>query len=538
MFLCLTVVFGNTVFSQAPRAGRYYMRLANGRALEAEGNTYQNNGCKIQIWNQYFGLNQLWDVSDAGSGHFYIKNVGANKALDAQDVTVNNNGGKVQLWQVYPANLNQKWVFQSLGGNRYTIRNAASTTNKVLDVTGGVTDRNGTAVQLWDCLNGANQVWTLELSADKSVVSNNLVDLRGNQTPYRHQALEPAGERGGCTYFGTLAALESAYKKRGYGDLDLSEEFMAITSKSFYLHPVWSDITHANYRENQFGGTQGGGSIEMLAQGLKIPRETVVPYGQFTIGKDWDTRDQKVTNNFNFGIWRQFMQIPNATYYGVSAFEKIPIINAENLERVLSLGYEIKICIDGGSHCVLLVGFDKTNAADKKFIIKNSYGSNGAVSTSTIEYYSYAQMSHLTGAEYITNITTPSTWAEIKTIGRWNLTYAGWTGSLELFRLPGITQFILSSPDAISRNGGAIRDRRLGVFYDHTGKAHKVNGTVEKIGGVVEIVFMIDNTKPNLRWDELSGRKFRYRLSADGNSMTGTHIDLDGQSFAGSAQRN
>jgi hypothetical protein len=270
MCCCLSILLVNNISAQVPQMGRYYMRLANGRALEAESNTYQNNGCKVQIWNQYFGLNQLWDVADAG----------------------------------------------------------------------GVIDRGGTAVQLWDCLNGVNQVWTLELAVDRSVVADNLVDLRGNSTPYRNQA-EPA-ERGGSTYFGSLSALEAAYKKRGYGDLDLAEEFMAIGSKMFGLHPYWSDISTANYRENQFAGTQGGGSIAVLAQGLRIPKENIIPYGQFTISADWDTRDQKVTNNFNFSVWKRFPQIANATYYGVSAFEKIPTINAENLERVLSLGYEVR----------------------------------------------------------------------------------------------------------------------------------------------------------------------------------------------------
>jgi hypothetical protein len=536
IFFLFSVLFSfHNVSAQSP--GRYYLRLANGRALEAESNTFQNNGCKIQIWNLYHGLNQLWEISDAGNGRFYIKNVGANKNLDAQDVGVHTNGCKVQLWQSYPANVNQQWIFQPLGANRFTIRCAASNSNKVLDVTGGIIDRGGTAVQLWDAVNGTNQVWNLERANDQAIVSNNLVDLRGNQTPYRSQIL-PAGERGGCTYFGSIAALEAAYKKRGYGELDLSEEFMAICSKMMYLHPYWPDISHANYRENQFAGTQGGGSIAILAAGLSIPQETVVPYGLFTIGSDWDTRDMKVSNNFNFSVWKRFPQIANATYYGVTAFEKIPTINAENFERVLSLGYEIKICIDGGSHCVLIVGFDKTNPAAKQFILKNSYGPNGQACNSRMEYFPYSEISRMVSAEYITNIKAPSTWDEIKTIGRWDLTYGGWKGTLDLDRLPGITQFLLNEPASVSRNGGALTDRRLGVFYDQNNKAHRVNGTVTKIGGAIELVFCIDNAKPNLRYDDFSGRKFRYLLSADGNSMSGSHIDLDGRSFPGTAIRN
>jgi hypothetical protein len=530
------IIFSHLADAQAPGAGRYYIRLANGRVLEAEGNTYKNDGCKVQIWRQQFTLNQLWDITDAGDGKFYIKNVGAGKNLDAHAGVVNVNGCKVKLWQVLPANMNQKWIFQSVSANRYTIRNAASEANKVLDVTGGAIGTGGTAVQLWDGAATPNQVWTLELSQDKSVISPNMVDLRGNSTPYRNQT-EPSGERGGCTYFGSLSALEAAYKKRGYGELDLSEEFMAITSKMFGLHPYWQDIKDANVRENQFAGTQGGGSIALLAQGMRIPKETDVPYGQYAISEYWAITDQLFTNQNNFSVWNRFPRIGNTTYYGVSAYENIPNITAENLERILSLGYEIKICIDNGSHCIMLVGFDKTNPAEKKFIIKDNYGPTGAACNSSLNYYSYSNISRFISAEYITDVLQPGTWKEINAVGRWNLNYAGWTGILEFYRLPGLMQFILSGDEARSRNGGTITDRRLGTFYDHTGKLHRVNGRVYKVGSVVEIEFYIDGAKPNLRWDEMSGRRFRYRLSADGNSMTGTHTDLDGQVFNGSASR-
>lgn len=532
----LAILFFHLLNAQTPVAGRYYIRLANGQALEAESNTYKNDGCKVQIWKQRFTLNQVWDISDAGDGRFYIKNVGAGKNLDAHAGAVNTNGCKVQLWQVLPANSNQKWIFQSAGKNRYTIRNAASAANKVLDVTGGAIGTGGTAVQLWDGANSQNQVWILEPSQDKSVISPNIVDLRGNSTPYRSQIL-PSGERGGCTYFGSLSALEAAYKKRGFGELNLSEEFMAITSKMFGLHPYWADITDAAVRENQFAGTQGGGSVALLAQGLRVPAETAVPYGQYEVSEHWAITDQLFTNNNNFSVWNRFPQIANATYYGVSAYENIPVITAENLERVLSLGHEIKICIDNGAHCIMLAGFDKTNASDKKFIIKDNYGPVDQPCNSSINYYSYSNINRFISAEYITDVRAPGRWNEINVVGRWNLNYAGWNGILDFYRLPGLMQFVLADANARSRNGGEITDRRLGTFYDHTGKLHRVNGKVYTIGGTVEIEFYIDGNKPNLRWDEMSGRRFRYRLSADGNSMTGTHTDLDGRMFNGSASR-
>lgn len=533
----LAILFFQLATAQAPSAGRYYIRLANGQALEAESNTYKNDGCKVQIWKQRFTLNQIWDITDAGDGKFYIKNVGAGKNLDAHAGAVNTNGCKVQLWQVLPANMNQKWIFQRVSANRYTIRSAASATNKVLDVTGAAIGTGGTPIQLWDGANSPNQVWTLEISHDKSVISPNIVDLRGNSTPYRHQALPPSGERGGCTYFGSLSALEAAYKKRGFGELDLSEEFMAITSKMFGLHPYWSDIKDANVRENQFAGTQGGGSVALLAQGMRIPKETAVGYGLYTISEHWAVTDQLFTNNNNFSVWNRFPQIATATYYGVSAYENIPTITAENLERVLSLGHEIKICIDNGAHCIMLAGFDKTNPTEKKFIIKDNYGPVGEACNSNIQYLPYSAISRLISAEYITDVRQPASWKEVNVVGRWDLNYAGWTGILEFYRLPGLMQFVLSGNEAKSRNGGVITDRRLGTFYDHTGKVYRVNGKVNNIGGVVEIEFYIDGNKPNLRWDEMSGRRFTYRLSADGNSMSGTHKDLDGRIYNGSARR-
>lgn len=532
----LAILIFQLVYAQAPRPGRYYIRLNSGRVLEAESNTYKNDGCKIQIWRKLYTLNQVWEISNAGEGRFYIKNVGANKNLDANAGTVNNNGCKVQLWQVLPSNINQKWVFQSAGYNRYTIRSAASTGDKVLDVTGGAINTGGVAVQLWDGAGAANQLWTLELATDSSVISDKVVDLRGNSSPYRNQT-EPSGERGGCTYFGSLSALEAAYKKRGYGDLDLSEEFMAITSKMFYLHPYWDDIKNVNERENQFAGTQGGGSIALLAQGLRIPSEYSVGYGLYPVGEYWPFTDQLFTINSNFGVWNRFPQIASTAYYGVTAYENIPDITAENLERVLSLGYEIKICIDNGEHCIMLAGFDKTNPSDKKFIVKDNYGPTGAACRSVVQYYPYSGISRFISAEYITDVTQPGAWKEISVIGRWDLNYAGWKGILDIYRLPGMMQYNLNDSKARGRNGGIITDRRLGTFYDHTGKLHRVNGRVYKVGSAVEIEFYIDGAKPNLRWDEMSGRKFTYRLSADGKSMSGTHRDADGRVFNGSATR-
>jgi hypothetical protein len=50
-------------------------------------------------------------------------------------------------------------------------------------------------------------------------VMPSFIDLRENQTPIRNQS------RRTCTTFCSIAALEAAYKRAGYDDINLSEGF-------------------------------------------------------------------------------------------------------------------------------------------------------------------------------------------------------------------------------------------------------------------------------------------------------------------------
>jgi len=54
------------------------------------------------------------------------------------------------------------------------------------------------------------------------------VDLRSQQTALRNQ-----GDRNTCQTFGATAALEAAYKRAGFGDLNLSEQFLNHVGKMF-----------------------------------------------------------------------------------------------------------------------------------------------------------------------------------------------------------------------------------------------------------------------------------------------------------------
>src|SRR5207302_4414778 len=85
-------------------------------------------------------------------------------------------------------------------------------------------------------------------------------DHTASQTAIRNQA-----GRGSCTHFGSLAGLEAAYKRGGFGDLDLSEQ---------HLNWLWMDTmladadhldslaeTRADRRESQIGSLSGGNGI-------------------------------------------------------------------------------------------------------------------------------------------------------------------------------------------------------------------------------------------------------------------------------------
>lgn len=118
-----------------------------------------------------------------------------------------------------------------------------------------------------------------ELEAPPEVTTtDNFVDLRPQQSSLKNQ-----GGRTTCIVFAGVAAVEAAYKRIGFGEVDLSEEFINFTRKGFYLHPIWTDIVARGEDgiETQLGHTGGGGGtgvVAELAKGFKIPLEPVMPY--------------------------------------------------------------------------------------------------------------------------------------------------------------------------------------------------------------------------------------------------------------------
>lgn len=417
----------------------------------------------------------------------------------------------------------QKWRLIAKGGGQYEIQAATQNTKLTFNRTNQNFYMNASA--------RVDPSYTLfRFKALNWVIKSSLyTDLRAQQTSYKHQ-----GSRGTCTYFASLAALEAAYKKAGYGNLDLSEEAHAILSKSLFLNPKWSEIKHANHRENQLGATQGGGSIAGLTN-IKVPKESDVRYQSTTSGYRWQSKDQRYINTGNFGMLKENL-LQARTFYGVKSYTGIPNANLSErlLESILRRGTEIKIGINRGAHVVLLVGFDKTDPNNKRFIIKNSYHSTGSAPSAFLEYLPYSEMSRFVGAEYINEVSRPSPWKELALLGRYKLNFDGWKGTLDFYHLPGTAQYIFNE----ARNG--LKDQRIGVFYDHKGKAHRVNGkiTVGRYSDI-KVEFYFDGKTPNLRYDQLKGRTFTYYFNKEQQLLAGHHTDkIKGTKFGGFATRS
>lgn len=111
------------------------------------------------------------------------------------------------------------------------------------------------------------------------------VSLRSEQTPLKSQ-----GGRGTCVSFGICAALEAAYKRAGYGTLDLSEQYANHLQKMAYLHSAGNrnaDGTLGNNGFENFLGSGGGSALGYMLPLLKmygIPKETDAQYQPSSAG--------------------------------------------------------------------------------------------------------------------------------------------------------------------------------------------------------------------------------------------------------------
>ncbi|MTI22633.1 hypothetical protein E1176_16495 [Fulvivirga sp. RKSG066] len=426
---------------------------------------------------------------------------------------------------------------------------------------------------------------SLMMSCDEETVAppevikeGEFVDLRPQQSSLKSQ-----GGRGTCIVFAGVAALEAAYIRQGMGEKNLSEEFMNFTRKSFFLEPRWDVIESRGMDalETQLGHSGGGGGVGVIAQlnrGFRIPEETVMEYKtsanyykdnypslQAVLDKQEAKEDITQRDYSNFNLEPSILsstRLRADKYYGVGQYRFInDPKNTSEIEAVLKRGFEVVWDFFGAlpepssgkgiggeknmwqkcdecdtiAHSMLIVGYDKRDAdsTNHYFIVKNSWGPGHSTTGTDGDGYTFLSYDYVrnygTQAGYILVAEPGREWPEVAFIGRWNFTYDGWKGELDIYHIPGMNDYTF---EHFNRYAGVpiYEDKRIGTFYASDGKAFKINGQIH--GNRIEFYFDVET--PLLRYDELVGRRFVYYLD-ENDFMAGIHTDKDGRQYAGYA---
>jgi hypothetical protein len=107
--------------------------------------------------------NQMWDVTDAGGGHFYIRNARNGNALAVQ----NDRNSQPLVAEPYTGSANQQWRIESGEDSTAILVNR---NGKSIDIPYGSTD-NGVKINSYSRNNEVNQRWQFREVAGSGVNS-------------------------------------------------------------------------------------------------------------------------------------------------------------------------------------------------------------------------------------------------------------------------------------------------------------------------------------------------------------------------------
>jgi hypothetical protein len=283
--------------------------------------------------------------------------------------------------------------------------------------------------------------------------------LAASQTGIRNQQ-----DRGTCTGFAMVAAIEARYRRQWNRTLDLSEDYYWHVYKSTGV-----DRPRTYKYENQ-SSFWGGGSIRGLeaARTYGIPVQTDMANRNGTQmdtlrasipaagGLVWNgnpalnTVTQAQVDAFEYSTSYVPAAARQNARYGVSAFTNHPggtERDTDALERIISGGREVLIGLDlhwswnaartirvydaavnEGQHAFLLVGYDRTA---QTFLVKNSWNDGGLIRV----HYDVLRNSAYE-ASSIDSVPDPNTFSSTKGryLGNWNLDFDGWRGKMTVRR--------------------------------------------------------------------------------------------------------
>ncbi|MFM8981173.1 MAG: C1 family peptidase [Planctomycetia bacterium] len=392
------------------------------------------------------------------------------------------------------------------------------------------------------------------------------MSLAAQQTPLRSQ-----GARGTCSAFGSVAALEAAYKRQGYGDVDLSEEFLAYAGKLMWLNVMWTRVAQqpAYMPENFHAATTGSTGtflVQMLAAGFATPTEADLPYREGYGGQMEGYEDLAHpwwTMAWNVDLWNlDPRRLPRAllsapAWHRVRDYRWIYLgraegdpTYAERFEEVLASGREIvwDVAVRSGAaqdrdpiwrhdparppheaHAMLVVGYDRSDPDPRQhhFLVKNSWGPTQHPDGLTRVAYDYLRYG--LGALYVESVEPPSGWPAVGFVGRWHLSLDGQPAVLAWNRVPGVVQLGLDQTRALQRSEPQMLDRRVGNLYlaATPQPVLRVNGTVHD-GRSASVWF--DPATPRPRYDALAGRRMDLRLLGPArDACVGTFADGEGR---------